>query len=60
MFDGVVVHYEVFGENNPFSTLNFGGVTVSADKGRVCVHEVGHYLGLRHIWETETAHKTTE
>ena len=50
MFDGVVVHYEVFGENNPLSTLNFGGTTIYADKGRVCVHEVGHYLGLRHIW----------
>jgi hypothetical protein len=20
------------------------------DKGRTCTHEVGHYLGLRHIW----------
>ena len=50
MFDGVVVHYEVFGENNPLSTLSFSGITITANKGRICVHEVGHYLGLRHIW----------
>ena len=37
---GVVVHYKTVGENN-FSTLT-GNKTL--------VHEVGHYLGLRHIW----------
>ena len=38
---GVVVHYNVVGRNNEdrFSTGN-----------RTLVHEVGHYLGLRHIW----------
>lgn len=45
-FEGVVVHYGVFGENNPAAT---GALSV-ADKGRTAVHEVGHYLGLRHIW----------
>jgi len=38
---GVVVHYKVVGENNPFSLS-------TAEK--TTVHEVGHYLGLRHVW----------
>lgn len=46
--DGVVVHYEVFGDGNPLAT---GGQLVNvADRGRTAVHEVGHFLGLRHIW----------
>jgi hypothetical protein len=43
---GVVVHYEVFGKNNPLAT----GPYAIADQGRTLVHEIGHYLGLRHIW----------
>lgn len=38
---GVVVHYKVVGEDNPES-LSTGSKTM--------VHEVGHYLGLRHTW----------
>ena len=45
-FEGVVVHYQVFGNDSPLAT---GQLSV-ADKGRTAVHEVGHYLGLRHIW----------
>lgn len=41
--DGVVVHYTAIGNNNPFNT-GYG------KEGRALVHEVGHYLGLRHIW----------
>lgn len=44
--DGVVIHYKVFGRNNP----NAVGVLADASKGRTATHEVGHYLGLRHIW----------
>lgn len=43
---GVVVHYEVFGENNPNAT---GPLQIAAE-GRTAVHEVGHFLGLRHVW----------
>ena len=43
--DGVVIHYSAFGSNNP-NDLG-AGITV---KGRTTTHEVGHYLGLRHIW----------
>lgn len=38
---GVVCHYKVVGENNPFSL---------ATGSKTMVHEIGHYLGLRHIW----------
>jgi hypothetical protein len=40
--DGVVISYSVFG-----TTSN---VRAPFNKGRTTVHEVGHWLGLRHIW----------
>ena len=48
---GVVLHYPVVGTNNPFG--NDDGID-NNDLGRACVHEVGHYLGLRHIWGDAT------
>lgn len=48
MDDGVVVQYHCFGSNNP-NTLMIGGVARDV-YGRTLTHEVGHYLGLRHIW----------
>ncbi len=50
--DGVVIQYQVFGSNNP-NPLNVGATTYVV-KGRTPVHEVGHYLGLRHIWGDDT------
>ncbi len=45
--DGVVIDYHAFGgTTNP----NVSMLAPFADEGRSCVHEVGHYLGLRHIW----------
>lgn len=44
-YDGVVLHYEVVGENP-----NATGALATVNKGRTATHEVGHYLGLRHIW----------
>lgn len=44
--EGVVLHYQVVGRSNP----NSGTLAGLNDQGRTCVHEVGHYLGLRHIW----------
>lgn len=38
--DGVVISYRNIGNNN-------NGIY---DKGRTAVHEVGHYLGLDHVW----------
>ncbi len=40
---GVVLHYSIVGRNNPLAIAN----NVEAKTG---IHEVGHYLGLRHIW----------
>lgn len=46
LYDGVVVAYDVFGsqDKDPNADLlnNF-------DKGRTTTHEIGHFLGLRHI-----------
>ncbi len=46
--DGVVIDFRVFGSNNP-NILTVNGQSHDA-QGRTTVHEVGHYLGLRHIW----------
>lgn len=44
---GVVVHYTTVGSNNPAGMEdNFEG----NEGGRTLVHEVGHFLGLRHTW----------
>lgn len=40
--DGVVISYMAFG-----TTAN---VKAPFNKGRTAVHEIGHWLGLRHIW----------
>jgi hypothetical protein len=39
--DGVVIHYNAFGTINTVAPFNLG---------RTAVHEVGHWLGLKHIW----------
>jgi hypothetical protein len=44
--DGVVIDYAVFGSSDD------GDFALNSefDKGRTATHEVGHFLGLRHIW----------
>ncbi len=44
---GVVLHYTAVGRNNP--SADEDGMSEN-NLGRAAVHEVGHYLGLRHIW----------
>jgi len=43
-FQGVVVNYQFVGVDNPLDKL------ATSLKERTIVHEVGHFLGLRHIW----------
>jgi hypothetical protein len=40
--DGVVILYSAFGSQ--------GAVRPPFNRGRTATHEVGHFLGLRHIW----------
>ncbi|MFN4079772.1 MAG: zinc metalloprotease [Saprospiraceae bacterium] len=47
--DGVVVDFRVVGSNNP-NPITVPGSGPLVVKGRTPVHEIGHYLGLRHIW----------
>ncbi len=46
--DGVVLQFQAVGSNNP-NPLDTGGGIIDVE-GRTATHEVGHYLGLRHIW----------
>lgn len=48
--DGVVAGYRYFGS----SSLASGNFSPPFDKGRTMTHEVGHFLGLRHIWGDST------
>ena len=40
--DGVVIQYNVFGTT--------GTLAAPFNKGRTVTHEIGHWLGLKHIW----------
>ncbi|MFK7033044.1 M43 family zinc metalloprotease [Flavobacterium oreochromis] len=46
--DGIVINYLNFGSRENYPNGIYGGF--SFDKGRTVTHEVGHWLGLRHIW----------
>jgi gliding motility-associated-like protein len=47
--DGIVIGYRFFGssEDGDFD------LNPVFDRGRTCTHEMGHFLGLRHIWGDE-------
>lgn len=45
--DGVVLGYKFFGSRAYFPNGTYGS---PYDGGRTASHEVGHWLGLRHIW----------
>lgn len=40
--DGIVIQFDVFGTT--------GNVTAPFNKGRTVTHEIGHWLGLKHLW----------
>ncbi|MCJ7933469.1 MAG: M43 family zinc metalloprotease [Chryseobacterium sp.] len=47
--DGVVANFATFGSSD-YNTNNTFLLGAPYDKGRTMTHEVGHFLGLRHIW----------
>lgn len=48
---GILMHYLTIGPNNPTPfPAPYGAFTNALDEGDLLSHEVGHYLGLRHIW----------
>ncbi|MDQ1160599.1 hypothetical protein QE422_000967 [Chryseobacterium sp. SORGH_AS 447] len=50
--DGVVANYGTFGSSDYGTNFTLGA---PYDKGRTMTHEVGHFLGLRHIWGDDDA-----
>jgi hypothetical protein len=42
--DGVIIGWRYFGRNQPANTSSFYNL------GRTTTHEIGHWLGLLHIW----------
>jgi len=48
--DGVVIDYRMVGRNNPNTIENPSTGDPLLVNGRTPTHEIGHYLGLRHIW----------
>lgn len=48
---GVLIHYPTVGANNPNMLPNpYSAYNSIIKSGKLLVHEIGHYLGLRHIW----------
>lgn len=48
--DGVVIDFRMMGRNNPNPIEDPSTGNPLSVQGRTPTHEVGHYLGLRHIW----------
>ncbi len=49
-YEGVVLHYLVTGRNNPYGAAHSSAAVRASVRGRTATHEVGHFMGLRHIW----------
>jgi len=47
LIDGILVDFAAFGTSDLGA---FPALQCPFDKGRTATHEIGHFLGLRHIW----------
>lgn len=48
---GALIHYVNIGSNNPNNfPAPYNVYNGIANGGKTLIHEIGHYLGLRHIW----------
>lgn len=45
--DGIIINYRYFG--NTGTALNYPDY----NQGNTCVHEIGHYLNLQHVWGSQ-------
>ena len=54
--DGIIISYKAFGSKD------YGNFDLRSNfnRGRTTVHEVGHFLGLRHIWGDQTGCSGTD
>lgn len=50
--DGLVIRYNAFGRT--------GAIVAPYNLGRTTTHEMGHFLGLRHIWGDELSCNSTD
>jgi hypothetical protein len=48
---GILIHYVNVGANNSnLLPLPYSSYNSKTKSGKILVHEIGHYFGLRHIW----------
>lgn len=48
--DGIVLHHETIGSMNSPNPGDGSGGWSKFNLGRTATHEIGHYLGFRHMW----------
>ncbi|MFP9112712.1 M43 family zinc metalloprotease [Flavobacterium sp. RHBU_3] len=55
--DGIVMSFKAFGSSDIFPATTY---FPENDKGRSLTHEMGHFLGLRHIWGDQNSCLATD
>jgi len=57
LLDGIIIDYRAFGSINDG---DFPDLEPQYNRGRTTTHEVGHYLGLKHLWGNNTGDCTED